>query len=1078
MQRKIILFCAGLFIAVIGFIAYQYFTGAGMTSPMSTRDPGPIDTNLGPGASHPYIEQRDDNGQLQYVLTAERSIQKGPGVYQLIKPKATNYTGDGRVLALTSDEGVLQVEQIGPKTSPKFVPKEATLKGNVKLTIGPRETFVANSQELQPGQIQASLEKELRFEYANRLLTSEGDVKIRGEHIEFDGSDLKVLLNADQKRVELLRIEKGNKITIKGVGEQGFDLGDMTGQATAAARAAVPAAANPPTVATAPTAAPPATPAVVTTAPAVAADRQKTAYRLNFGQDVKASLGDRWMASQHLQLIFQLASGEAVKNVGTMPATPAAKGATPVATPVVTPPSPSPVAVAPTAAKPAATTAAARKEEDLVITWTGPMEMRPAGPEDAPLVNSKDAIVQALGSETTPVTLGDGEGRRAKAARLFYHTAAQQLQMDGTPTQSVEMADAAVGRIRCQGMTFQQVAGKVNLVGPGRIEVVEGAAPAEAGKPNKPKENGRGPVVATFTKALDIELASVPDPKHPGKKSQMARHAVFTGDADVQDATSRIGCDSLDVLLAHTVDAKSNVALEHVLASGNVFVRSAKTPGVVADDQNPMADSLRCKLLEVKTAVAAGTAGPQLSEVLATGDVVAIAHTVDKNDPKKVVTEQISTPRMVVTLEPKAAGAAAKAAQEGLAGFGVQEMRALDGVKIQIDGVGPQPVMASAQTLVADPRAATARLIGGDAAQGKAGWAMVKQGNNSLSGPMIMLSQKDQSAQIPGSGEFYFLQPAAKAGEAPSPVQVTWQNGMEYDGKTMVARFAGGVEAKLAGKPEQQSQLNCDKLEVRMAASAGTAATRAASEDDFAKKGRLSMIIASGKVIAMGGNLDADGNIIDRLYLRAPSLVYEDQHKRLTIPQAGDLLLEDFRPEAATRPAATQNDLVGGQGSTRGRTAFHWGESLVYDGEAGLIHMKKDIFMRHLPEKPPVTTAKVPDPKTSEVQLQCQDLTTQLLQSKGTVSNPLAFGTGGTTKVGKVTADGGSIMTVGTAQIAADVLEFNAAQNKASAYGRNGNFATMVRPEGTGAADRIEWDLTKGSGGITLINPHGNVVAP
>jgi hypothetical protein len=299
---------------------------------------------------------------------------------------------------------------------------------------------------------------------------------------------------------------------------------------------------------------------------------------------------------------------------------------------------------------------------------------------------------------------------------------------------------------------------------------------------------------------------------------------------------------------------------------------------------------------------------------------------------------------------------------------------------------------------------------------------------------------------------------------------------MDYNGKTQAARFVGAVEAKLIGKPEQQSQLNCDRLEVRMAA--GGPAPQSTPDDDFVKKGRLSMIIASGKVTAVGANLDQNGNIVDRLYLRAPSLVYEDNHKRLTVPVAGDLLLEDFRPEPAAHPVATDNDPANAQGSTRGRTAFHWADSLVYDGEAGVIRMKKDIFMRHLPEKPVVSDAKVPDPKTSEVLLQCQNLDTKLLQAKGVVSNPLAFGTGGQTKVGKVTAEDGAVMTVGTAQIAADVLEFNAQQNMAFAYGRNGNFATMVRPEGTGAADRIEWDLTKGTGGITLINPHGNVAPP
>ncbi len=567
----------------------------------------------------------------------------------------------------------------------------------------------------------------------------------------------------------------------------------------------------------------------------------------------------------------------------------------------------------------------------------------------------------------------------------------------------------------------------------------------------------------------------------------MLRHALFTGTADVRDATSRVQCDTLDVLVARG-DAKISQTLEHVLATGNVIVRSAKAPGVVANEEDASADSLHCQQLEIKTAVPAGSTVPQPSEILATGDVQAIGHQVDKGNPQKVVRQQINAPRLLVTMEPKSLASAEKAPQEGLGGFNVQQMQAFDGVKVQIEGLGPQMVLASAQTLTADPKTGTARLDGGDAAQGRAAWASVRQGSNSLSGQTIVLQQKAQSAQIPGTGEFIFLQPSNKANEEPSPVKVTWANSMEYNGKDLVAHFVGGVEAQLMGKPEQESKLNCDNLEVKMAAApapkvAGTQNAKVAadaSDMDVAHKMRLSQVTAMGKVTALGTTLDKNGKLLERMYLRAPLLVYEEDQKTLRVPTAGDMLLEDYRPVSAVGPADAQGDLAGGAGSMRGQTAFHWSDSLTYTGGTGIIHLKKDVFMRHMPEKliVPAKANAMPDPKSSEIQLQCQDLQTELLQSKGPVSNPMAFGTAGQTKVGKVTADGGSIMTMGNVKLAADALEYAAPKNLASAYGRNGNFATVVRPEGTASADRIDWDLTKGSGGITLIGPQGNLIAP
>ena len=88
----------------------------------------------------------------------------------------------------------------------------------------------------------------------------------------------------------------------------------------------------------------------------------------------------------------------------------------------------------------------------------------------------------------------------------------------------------------------------------------------------------------------------------------------------------------------------------------------------------------------------------------------------------------------------------------------------------------------------------------------------------------------------------------------------------------------------------------------------------------------------------------------------------------------------------------------------------------------------------------------------------------ELIQPKGSHNNPLDVGMGGQTRVGKVTADTGAILTLDTTQLAADVLEYDAAGQKAIAYGRNGDFATVVRPAGTASADRIEWDLGKGRG--------------
>ena len=83
------------------------------------------------------------------------------------------------------------------------------------------------------------------------------------------------------------------------------------------------------------------------------------------------------------------------------------------------------------------------------------------------------------------------------------------------------------------------------------------------------------------------------------------------------------------------------------MATGDVMVRTSKTAGVVANEDDPSADSLHCQQMEVKTAVLPGSASPQPSEMLAIGEVHAISHQADKNNPQNIVTQQIVTPRII-----------------------------------------------------------------------------------------------------------------------------------------------------------------------------------------------------------------------------------------------------------------------------------------------------------------------------------------------------------------------------------------------------------------------------------------------
>ena len=114
----------------------------------------------------------------------------------------------------------------------------------------------------------------------------------------------------------------------------------------------------------------------------------------------------------------------------------------------------------------------------------------------------------------------------------------------------MELADAALGKVHCQQLTLQQVAGKMQLVGPGRVELTQAAEH----NPNQPAGQiiAKGPAIATWSKSLDLEFQSVPDPKNPCQRK--SRPFAMRSSLEVrmlQDPeTSRIKCELLDVLFA------------------------------------------------------------------------------------------------------------------------------------------------------------------------------------------------------------------------------------------------------------------------------------------------------------------------------------------------------------------------------------------------------------------------------------------------------------------------------------------------------------------------------------------------
>jgi len=632
----------------------------------------------------------------------------------------------------------------------------------------------------------------------------------------------------------------------------------------------------------------------------------------------------------------------------------------------------------------------------------------------------------------------------------------------------------------CEAVSFFRDKNEIHLKGPGRIEVSQAMMGRTDAKALKDP-----PLTATWEKELDVELANVVGAKGGGGVlgggRRAPRHVLFTGRADITDTDFHIDSDLLDVLVASGVDAKgaTKQVLEHLLAVGGVHVKSERQQGLgIADASKP--DGINADRLEVMTAMFPGEKALLPARLLAQGNVVAWSYDPHKEggkDTGKLNREAVYTPTFDLALAPKGRTDTAVADSRSNLRVAAKSLMASGGVIVELEGYAAQMVTATGRTLTANMEggkdSATAVIDGEALPDGSIKYAQLAQADNKIGGEHIQLDQKTKSITIPGKGQFVFIEPGDK-GKPDTPVQVTWDQKMDFDGKIMMARFFGNVDAHVFNRKDEESKLTCNKeLDIQLPQRGGEAGDVVAV-NKAGGKSRLRSLTALGNVVAEGSTLDEQGKIIQGLRLESEVLKYDDGRKELSVPGPGRLAIIDFRPE---KTGDSAND-------SRGQTRFTWAGSLAYD-QSGMISFDKNVTMWHQPLKP----FKLPSagdgskpasggPANPPLELTTDRLTAMLQQSKtagGAAANPLSMGGGGQ-KLESVEADGHSIMTLGEDKLAGQTLTFDAVHDVATAEAGGDQLAEIYRPpEAMAQYRKIVWDLTKNDNAITATGIVGSV---
>ena len=1029
LTRKLFIYMGSLVLALALFLGLKghFFSSSGSGTGHKVK---PLLMANGTGATHISIDNRNAQGVLQYVMRANLAKPVGGGEYQLIKPELQFYTAKGQSILVDSQTGDMLIGATGGGGAGGFDSfgnpylRKGTLTGHVTITAGPLNSFKRGVVARQAGQIQMTLGKPLHFDYQQGLLTSRGTVVVRGDQLQFDGSDLTVEINTANKTLEDLQITHGRSLMIMGL----FN------------HAATPSAAR--GSQSHPTARPPAAraPGPKAGTPAKTAAPVLTTYALSFGRHVQVALGEQTMLANKLRLYFQTAAN-APAAAGSSAPTAAPQTGT---RPVPAPPS--------TSTKTQQTPTNKTGNPPLVIHWSGPLVLHPTRHPPIVLSNSREVFLQATGTPGKPVVMRDGAARTGYAAKVTYDSALQSVTMLATAKQPVRLRDTSTGSITCETLVYSNLTHHAMLTGPGHFAMTGAAAGKQSWKGSWLKQLA----VQLSPGAGTSRTAAVTPAIGQGKLA--VKEIILTGAAKLANSQTSLHADTFTAQFVPTSGKHGGSALSQFAADGDVTIASAN-PGLPTADTNRM----QCLHLILLTRRPKASGNPVPDELKAHGRIALTFYQKAAKTggiPEKFTISADMLHAHLVSRRGSRSTAASPLTGNPGGRLTIGRFRIWNNTIIHIYHIG-RPIRATAYELSGD-RAAGAVTLRSDRS-GKIP-AAIYQGADWLKGRTIELQRKLQQVTVPGIGELSIPE-SSKAAEP--RVDVSWHRHMQYSAKFRQASLAGHVVAALVGRRDQHSSLTAPAMLIHFLRR---------TKDRNAMK--LAQLVASapaggGQVIARDSSYSKTGKQLTGMRLDCRKLAYNAIENLLKIPTAGEMVLLDYRP-ATTANAAQQ----------RGQSAFSWQQSLAYHGNTGLITLRGKVHMRFRPTKPlPHLSATAGgntiNPNAGMVLLDADELLAKLNRTASAGKTGVDLGMAGPTRLQNVTA-GNAALEVNGLNLDAGMLKFDAADEIAQAYGLNGQNAMFSNVSGTlhGQARHIIWNLSKARGGVTLIQPTGTASLP
>ncbi|MEM6748987.1 MAG: hypothetical protein AAF612_00815 [Planctomycetota bacterium] len=582
-----------------------------------------------------------------------------------------------------------------------------------------------------------------------------------------------------------------------------------------------------------------------------------------------------------------------------------------------------------------------RSDRDVVVTWSGPMVLKPhdgrprelAGPDDAKLV---------LRGAPARAQLGEAE---AQGAEVSYLRSRGEAVVKSGPGAAAQLESPEMGRVTGREMRLDTSRRSAVVLGPGRL--AETSLDTDPSAPPGPQRGlrlaWRDRLNLSFYPGDDVDPDGDPNPGQLGGP----RLAEFEGEVRVDHPELDLQAEALALHFADGPDAGESVRRIDASGQVNATLRSGEgfgpLQGVAVDGQpastseEPRQDigvagrSLRVDL----EPDGVGGVGPHRVEAL--GDVTLTqgedslqAQEVRMQfEPRPADAPQDPPSTQPANTQPQAAPATAPATQPVTGG---DNTAAADGPQadppeapeyvvvgftarrdVVVRQADP-PTEVRAEILIAEPDDGRLSLQGRPGAP-----ASLLRNNAILEGELLVLDDQAQSAEVEGPGAFTAR---ADPQEPDARIQIRWTRSMALDGVAGRARFFGQVDASTVA-PDEQTRVTADELDVLFDPEALEETETLADEpgeqsgEDSAGALAVRKATARGDARFQSRTVDPDqgGLLLTRLRMESSTLVFENQphdpdRQRVFAPDAGTLLIEDYRTDEdpAGSPADPEAD--------------------------------------------------------------------------------------------------------------------------------------------------------------------------